>query len=80
MKRLQPPNKPQRIRPACFNESIEEVKETASRGDSFVTGSKTPYELRWRSPLGARAVAFAMSQPKDVDVNEILFRPTRQEL
>jgi NADP-dependent 3-hydroxy acid dehydrogenase YdfG len=26
----------------------------------------------------ARAVAFAMSQPEDVDVNEILFRPTRQ--
>jgi NADP-dependent 3-hydroxy acid dehydrogenase YdfG len=28
----------------------------------------------------ARMVAFAMSQPDDVDVNEILFRPTRQEL
>jgi NADP-dependent 3-hydroxy acid dehydrogenase YdfG len=28
----------------------------------------------------ARAVAFAMSQPEDVDVNEIAFRPTRQEL
>jgi len=27
----------------------------------------------------ARAVIFAMSQPDDVDVNEILFRPTRQE-
>ena len=27
----------------------------------------------------ARMVAFAMSQPDDVDVNEILFRPTRQE-
>jgi NADP-dependent 3-hydroxy acid dehydrogenase YdfG len=26
----------------------------------------------------ARAVAFAMSQPEDVDINEILFRPTRQ--
>jgi NADP-dependent 3-hydroxy acid dehydrogenase YdfG len=28
----------------------------------------------------ARAVVFAMSQPEDVDINEILFRPTRQEL
>jgi len=28
----------------------------------------------------ARAVAFAISQPKDVDINEIVFRPTRQEL
>jgi len=27
----------------------------------------------------ARAVIFAMSQPDDVDINEILFRPTRQE-
>lgn len=28
----------------------------------------------------ARMVAFAISQPEEVDVNEILFRPTRQEL
>lgn len=28
----------------------------------------------------AQMVAFAMSQPEAVDVNEILFRPTRQEL
>ena len=28
----------------------------------------------------ARAVAFAMSQPEDVYINEILYRPTRQEL
>jgi NADP-dependent 3-hydroxy acid dehydrogenase YdfG len=28
----------------------------------------------------AQAVVFAMSQPEEVDVNEILFRPTRQEL
>jgi len=28
----------------------------------------------------ARAVAFAIDQPDDVDINEILFRPTRQEL
>ena len=27
----------------------------------------------------ARAVAFAMNQPEDVDINEILFRPTKQE-
>jgi len=28
----------------------------------------------------ARVVAFAMSQPEEVDVDEIVFRPTRQEL
>jgi NADP-dependent 3-hydroxy acid dehydrogenase YdfG len=27
----------------------------------------------------ARAVVFAMSQPADVDINEILYRPTKQE-
>ncbi len=28
----------------------------------------------------AHAVVFAMSQPEEVDVNEILFRPTKQML
>jgi NADP-dependent 3-hydroxy acid dehydrogenase YdfG len=28
----------------------------------------------------ARMVAFAISQPDELDINEILFRPTRQEL
>jgi NADP-dependent 3-hydroxy acid dehydrogenase YdfG len=28
----------------------------------------------------ARAVAYAVEQPEDVDINEILFRPTRQEM
>ena len=28
----------------------------------------------------ARVVAFAISQQEEMDVNEILFRPTRQEL
>ena len=28
----------------------------------------------------ANIVAFAIGQPDDVDINEILFRPTRQEL
>ena len=28
----------------------------------------------------ARVVAFAISQPDDVDINEILFRPTKQEM
>ena len=28
----------------------------------------------------ARTVAFAIGQPDDVDLNQILFRPTRQEI
>ena len=37
------------------------------------------YEYAIPAEAFARAVVFAMSQPDDVDVNEILFRPTRQE-
>ena len=37
------------------------------------------YEIAIPAESFARAVAFAVSQPEEVDVNEILFRPTRQE-
>ncbi len=37
------------------------------------------YESAIPAESFARAVAFAISQPEEVDVNEILFRPTRQE-
>lgn len=37
------------------------------------------YETAIPAEFFARMVAFAMSQPDDVDVNEIVFRPTRQE-
>ena len=38
------------------------------------------YEIAIPAESFARMVAFAMSQPDDVDVNEILFRPTKQEV
>jgi NADP-dependent 3-hydroxy acid dehydrogenase YdfG len=38
------------------------------------------YEAAIPADSFARAVAFAMSQPDDVDINEIVFRPTSQEL
>jgi NADP-dependent 3-hydroxy acid dehydrogenase YdfG len=37
------------------------------------------YEVAIPAESFANMVVFAMSQPEDVDVNEILFRPTRQE-
>jgi len=37
------------------------------------------YEVAIPAESFARAVVFAMSQPEEMDVNEILFRPTRQE-
>ena len=38
------------------------------------------YEIAVPADSFARAVAFAMGQPDNIDVNEILFRPTRQEI
>jgi NADP-dependent 3-hydroxy acid dehydrogenase YdfG len=38
------------------------------------------YEKAIPAESFAQAVAYAMSQPDEVDVNEILFRPTHQEL
>jgi NADP-dependent 3-hydroxy acid dehydrogenase YdfG len=38
------------------------------------------YEIALPADAFARAVVFAVSQPEDMDINEILFRPTRQEV
>ena len=42
-------------------------------------GVKAFYEVAIPADSFARAVAFALSQPPEVDINEILFRPTKQE-
>ena len=49
-------------------------QETAQRTRSYYENIAIPADSF------ARTVVFAMSQPDDVDINEILFRPTRQEL
>jgi NADP-dependent 3-hydroxy acid dehydrogenase YdfG len=41
--------------------------------------SKPPKALSGAGQFG-HAVAYAMSEPDDVDINEILFIPTKQEL
>jgi NADP-dependent 3-hydroxy acid dehydrogenase YdfG len=48
--------------------------DTAARLNNFYRKTAIPADSF------ARAVAFAISQPEEVDVNEILFRPTRQQL
>ena len=48
--------------------------DTAARVRKFYADAAIPADSF------ARAVAFAISQPEDVDINEIMFRPTRQEL
>lgn len=49
--------------------------------EDIAKGTKDFYE-HYAIPANsfARAVAFAISQPEDVDINEILFRPTKQAL
>lgn len=47
--------------------------DAAARVKSFYADAAMPADSF------ARAVAFAISQPEDVDINEIVFRPTRQE-
>ena len=42
-------------------------------------GVRKFYEIAVSPASFARAVAYAIGQPDDVDINEILFRPTRQE-
>ena len=49
-------------------------EETAGRINEFYEQHAIPADSF------ARAVAFAISQPEDVDINEILFRPTSQQL
>ena len=44
-----------------------------------IAGKKSYKKLAIPADSFARAVAFAMTQPEDVDINEILYRPTRQE-
>ncbi len=55
-----------------------ELPNSITESDVAENVHKT-YGLAIPADSFARAVEFAMSQPEDVDVNEILFRPTRQE-
>ncbi|CCH07575.1 SDR family oxidoreductase [Achromobacter xylosoxidans] len=45
---------------------------------AIAANMKKTYEKAIPAESFARVVAFAMSQPEDVDVNEVLFRPTSQ--
>jgi NADP-dependent 3-hydroxy acid dehydrogenase YdfG len=56
-----------------------ELPDSITEADIADTVKKF-YEMAIPADSFARAVAFAMSQPDEVDINEILFRPTLQEL
>lgn len=55
-----------------------ELPNSTSERD-VADGIRNFFEIALPPESFARAVAFAISQPEEVDVNEILFRPTRQE-
>jgi NADP-dependent 3-hydroxy acid dehydrogenase YdfG len=55
-----------------------ELPDSVTEPDVAERVRKT-YEGAISADSFARTVAFAMSQPEDVDINEILFRPTSQE-
>jgi NADP-dependent 3-hydroxy acid dehydrogenase YdfG len=55
-----------------------ELPQTTTEPDTAARIRKV-YEIAIPADSFARAVVFAISQPDDVDINEILFRPTRQE-
>ena len=56
-----------------------ELPNSATEPDVSANLEKMYGDLAIPADSFARAVAFAISQPEDVDINEILFRPTRQE-
>jgi len=55
-----------------------ELPNSATEPDVAAGIKKFYEEVAIPADSFARAVVFAMSQPEEVDVNEILFRPTRQ--
>ena len=55
-----------------------ELPDSVTEAD-VAAGVKAFYEIAIPDDSFARAVVYALSQPDDVDINEILFRPTQQE-
>ncbi|MBI5908022.1 MAG: SDR family NAD(P)-dependent oxidoreductase [Burkholderiales bacterium] len=73
--------KPYNIRTTVISPGAVATELPNSVTDPAVSGRihKLYKEVAIPANSFARAVAFAVSQPDDVDINEILFRPTRQE-
>jgi NADP-dependent 3-hydroxy acid dehydrogenase YdfG len=74
--------KPHGIRTTVISPGAVATELPASATEPDVAAGLKQYYEDYAIPADsfARAVVFAMSQPDDVDVNEIVFRPTRQEL
>jgi len=72
--------KPSRVRTTVISPGAvaTELPNSATEPD-VVENLRKVYEKAIPAESFARAVAFAIGQPEDVDVNEIVFRPTQQE-
>lgn len=71
--------KPYNIRTTIVSPGAVATELTNTITDPDVAaGMRQVYEQAIPAESFARVVAFAMSQPEDVDINEVLFRPTSQ--
>lgn len=74
--------RPYHIRTTVLSPGAVDTELPASVGAAGVNAAIADYYQKNAIPADsfARCVLFAMGQPEDVDINEILFRPTVQEL
>ena len=74
--------KPHNIRTTVISPGAvaSELPDSVTEQDIAADVHKFYEDLAIPADSFARAVIFAISQPEDVDVNEILYRPTRQML
>jgi NADP-dependent 3-hydroxy acid dehydrogenase YdfG len=73
--------KPYNIRTTVISPGAVDTELPNTITDPVVAANMRKFydEVAIPSDSFARAVEYAMSQPDDVDINEILYRPTRQE-
>ncbi len=73
--------KPYNIRSTIISPGAVATELPDSVTEADVAESVRERYKKWAIPADsfASVVAFAMSQPDDVDINEILYRPTRQD-
>jgi len=73
--------KPYNIRTTVISPGAVDTELSASVTETDVADNVKKFYAEVAIPADsfARAVAFAIGQPEDIDINEILYRPTRQE-
>jgi NADP-dependent 3-hydroxy acid dehydrogenase YdfG len=74
--------KPYNIRTTIISPGAVQSELPGSIGEADIASGVAAFYEKFAIPADsfARMVAFAISQPDDVDINEILFRPTAQEM